>query len=304
MVASTIGGATSWFSYEELYEITDGFSPQNILGEGGFGCVYKGCLSDGREVAVKQLKVGSGQGEREFQAEVEIISRVHHRHLVSLVGYCISENQRLLVYDFVPNGTLESHLHGKRRPAMDWATRVKVAAGAAGGIAYLHEDCMNSSPTLGSHMSTATVVFHQARPLLAHAIETGEFGELPDPRLEDDYDDTEMFRMIEAAGACTRHSAAMRPRMGKVSITRSSHPIYFLISGVEKPCLLCSWLQVVRVLDSLSDVDLHNGVKPGQSEVFNVGRTADIRLFQRLAFGSQEFSSEYSQSNWSRQSDL
>ncbi|RWW85829.1 hypothetical protein BHE74_00005469 [Ensete ventricosum] len=133
MVASTIGGATSWFSYEELYEITDGFSPQNILGEGGFG----------REVAVKQLKVGSGQGEREFQAEVEIISRVHHRHLVSLVGYCISENQRLLVYDYVPNGTLESHLHaaGKRRPAMDWATRVKVAAGAAGGIAYLHEDC-------------------------------------------------------------------------------------------------------------------------------------------------------------------
>lgn len=111
-IASTMASSTSWFSYEEIYEITDGFSPQNVLGEGGFGCVYKGCLSDGREVAVKQLKVGSGQGEREFKAEVEIISRVHHRHLVSLVGYCISDNQRILVYDYVPNGTLESHLHG------------------------------------------------------------------------------------------------------------------------------------------------------------------------------------------------
>lgn len=113
-VASEAGivSAQSSFTYEELFEITKGFSLQNILGEGGFGCVYKGCLPNGRDVAVKQLKVGSGQGEREFKAEVEIISRVHHRHLVSLVGYCISENQRLLVYDFVPNSTLESHIHG------------------------------------------------------------------------------------------------------------------------------------------------------------------------------------------------
>ena len=103
-----------WFSYEELVEATDGFSSQNLLGEGGFGCVYKGLLEDGTEVAVKQLKIGGGQGEREFKAEVEIISRVHHRHLVSLVGYCISEHQRLLVYDFVPNDTLHYHLHGKR----------------------------------------------------------------------------------------------------------------------------------------------------------------------------------------------
>lgn len=65
-------------------------------------CVYKGWMLDGRLVAVKQLKLGSGQGEREFRAEVEIISRVHHRHLVSLVGYCIADNQRSLVYEFVP----------------------------------------------------------------------------------------------------------------------------------------------------------------------------------------------------------
>lgn len=105
-------GNCRYFTYEELYKITNGFSAQNLLGEGGFGSVYKGCLADGREVAVKKLKDGGGQGEREFQAEVEIISRVHHRHLVSLVGYCIADDQRLLVYDYVPNNTLHYHLHG------------------------------------------------------------------------------------------------------------------------------------------------------------------------------------------------
>lgn len=171
-------GNTKCFPYEELYQITNGLSRQNLLGEGGFGCVFKGCLSDGREVAVKQLKDGGGQGEREFQAEVEIISRVHHRHLVSLVGYCIAENQRLLVYDYVPNNTLHYHLYGMLtcilfmftacrlcyihyetkknvdfgfvfaapgRPVMGWGIRVKVAAGSARGIAYLHEDCNNHS---------------------------------------------------------------------------------------------------------------------------------------------------------------
>lgn len=100
------------FSYDTVKEITNAFSSQNVIGEGGFGCVYKGWLPDGKEVAVKQLKVGSGQGDREFRAEVEIISRVHHRHLVSLVGYCISEQQRVLIYEFVPNGNLHHHLHG------------------------------------------------------------------------------------------------------------------------------------------------------------------------------------------------
>ncbi|XP_022860279.1 proline-rich receptor-like protein kinase PERK1 [Olea europaea var. sylvestris] len=120
---------------------TDGFSNANLLGQGGFGYVHRGVLPNGKKVAVKQLKSGSGQGEREFQAEVEIISRVHHKHLVSLVGYCITGTQRLLVYEFVPNNTLEFHLHGKGRPTMYWPTRLKIALGAAKGLAYLNEDC-------------------------------------------------------------------------------------------------------------------------------------------------------------------
>lgn len=107
-----LGFSKSTFSYEELALATDGFSDANLLGQGGFGYVHKGVLPNGKEVAVKHLKAGSGQGEREFQAEVEIISRVHHKHLVSLVGYCMAGAQRMLVYEFVPNNTLEFHLHG------------------------------------------------------------------------------------------------------------------------------------------------------------------------------------------------
>ena len=119
-----LGFSKSSFSYDELAAATGGFASANVLGQGGFGYVYRGVLpGSGKEVAVKQLKAGSGQGEREFQAEVEIISRVHHRHLVSLVGYCIHGDQRLLVYEYVPNKTLELHLHGTRgsTPRLDLA---------------------------------------------------------------------------------------------------------------------------------------------------------------------------------------
>lgn len=108
----SLGLSKSTFSYDELAAATNGFAQERLLGQGGFGYVHKGILPNGKEIAVKSLKSGSGQGEREFQAEVEIISRVHHRHLVSLVGYCIAEGQRMLVYEFVPNNTLEYHLHG------------------------------------------------------------------------------------------------------------------------------------------------------------------------------------------------
>ncbi|OIV93754.1 hypothetical protein TanjilG_07657 [Lupinus angustifolius] len=129
------------FTYEELADATNNFANENIVGQGGFGYVHKGVLHNGKEVAVKSLKSGSGQGEREFQAEIDIISRVHHRHLVSLVGYCIWGGQRMLVYEYVQNQTLEHHLHGKGVPTMDWPTRMRIAVGSAKGLAYLHEDC-------------------------------------------------------------------------------------------------------------------------------------------------------------------
>ncbi|KAH1084647.1 hypothetical protein AAZX31_07G004100 [Glycine max] len=127
------------FSREELYVATDGF--YDVLGEGGFGHVYKGRLPNGKFVAVKKLKSGSQQGDREFQAEVEAISRVNHRYLVTLVGYCTSDDERMLVYEFVPNNTLKFHLHEKDKPSMDWSTRMKIALGSAKGFEYLHVYC-------------------------------------------------------------------------------------------------------------------------------------------------------------------
>ncbi|CAM0876519.1 unnamed protein product [Alopecurus aequalis] len=136
-----LGLGKGTFTYDELSAATGDFSQANLLGQGGFGYVHKGVLPSGKPVAVKQLKSGSGQGEREFQAEVDIISRVHHRHLVSLVGYCVAGASRMLVYEFVPNMTVEFHLHGKGLPPMTWATRLHIALGSARGLAYLHEDC-------------------------------------------------------------------------------------------------------------------------------------------------------------------
>ncbi|GJV20342.1 proline-rich receptor-like protein kinase PERK9 [Tanacetum coccineum] len=129
------------FTYEDLVEATNRSSPLNLLGSGGFGFVYKGYLASGTEVAVKELKIGGGQGERVFSAEVEIISRIHHLHLVLLVRYCVSENKRLLVYEYVPNNTLHFFLHVSEL-VLDWPTRVKVASSEARGIAYLHEDLL------------------------------------------------------------------------------------------------------------------------------------------------------------------
>lgn len=100
------------FSLSELEKATDKFSSKRVLGEGGFGRVYSGTFEDGAEVAVKMLTRDNQNGDREFIAEVEMLSRLHHRNLVKLIGICIEGRRRCLVYELVPNGSVESHLHG------------------------------------------------------------------------------------------------------------------------------------------------------------------------------------------------
>ncbi|WJX96526.1 hypothetical protein P8452_77722 [Trifolium repens] len=135
------------FSMNDIEKATDNFHASRILGEGGFGLVYSGVLGDGTKVAVKVLKRREDhQGDREFLAEVEMLSRLHHRNLVRLIGICAEEDSfRCLVYELIPNGSLESHLHGvdREKCTLDWGARMKIALGAARGLAYLHED---SSP--------------------------------------------------------------------------------------------------------------------------------------------------------------
>nr|XP_043615240.1 receptor-like serine/threonine-protein kinase ALE2 isoform X2 [Erigeron canadensis] len=137
-------GTAKIYSLREIERATDNFDSRRILGEGGFGVVYSGVLEDERNVAVKVLKRDDRQGSREFLAEVEMLSRLHHRNLVKLFGICTDAHFRCLVYELVPNGSVESHLHGiDKIVPLNWCARMKIALGAARGLAYLHED---SSP--------------------------------------------------------------------------------------------------------------------------------------------------------------
>ncbi|CAJ2634129.1 unnamed protein product [Trifolium pratense] len=130
-----------WFTLRDLEQATNCFSAQNVLGEGGYGVVYKGRLINGTEVAVKKLLNNLGQAEREFRVEVEAIGHVRHKHLVRLLGYCIEGVHRLLVYEYVNNGNLEQWLHGDkyRLGTLTWEARMKVILGTAKALAYLHE---------------------------------------------------------------------------------------------------------------------------------------------------------------------
>lgn len=105
-------GSAKTFSSSDIERATDYFNETRVLGEGGFGRVYSGVLEDGTKVAVKILKRDDQQGGREFLAEVEMLSRLHHRNLVKLIGICIEDRSRCLVYELIPNGSVESHLHG------------------------------------------------------------------------------------------------------------------------------------------------------------------------------------------------
>lgn len=106
-------GTAKVFGLTDVERATDNFDTSRILGEGGFGLVYSGVLDDGRKVAVKVLKRDDQQGSREFLAEVEMLSRLHHRNLVKLFGICTEDHCQCLIYELVPNGSVESHLHGK-----------------------------------------------------------------------------------------------------------------------------------------------------------------------------------------------
>ncbi|XP_033128670.1 probable LRR receptor-like serine/threonine-protein kinase At1g56140 [Brassica rapa] len=129
------------FSYSELKNATQDFNPSSKLGEGGFGSVYKGKLNDGREIAVKVLSVGSQHGKGQFVAEIVAISAVMHRNLVQLYGCCYEGDHRLLVYEYLPNGSLDQALFGGGKTLyLDWSTRFEICMGVARGLAYLHEE--------------------------------------------------------------------------------------------------------------------------------------------------------------------
>ncbi|KAI7754833.1 hypothetical protein M8C21_018926 [Ambrosia artemisiifolia] len=130
-----------WYTLRELEVATNGFSDENVIGEGGYGIVYSGVLADHTMVAVKNLLNNRGQAEKEFKVEVEAIGRVRHKNLVRLLGYCAEGAQRILVYEYVNNGNLEQWLHGDVGPIspLTWEIRMNIVLGTAKGLTYLHE---------------------------------------------------------------------------------------------------------------------------------------------------------------------
>lgn len=134
------GAGPRRFTFEELVSATNNFSNERKLGEGGFGAVYRGYLADlDMAVAVKKISRGSRQGKREYITEVKIISQLRHRYLVQLVGWYHDKGEFLLVYEFMPNGSLDSHLFDKKT-LLTWTSRYKIAQGLASAMLYLHEE--------------------------------------------------------------------------------------------------------------------------------------------------------------------
>jgi serine/threonine protein kinase len=158
MVKSTHGGGSNPYSLAKVIIATDNFKIQ--IGKGGFGPVYYGNLEDGQEVAIKVLDVKSSQGPSEFFNEVDVLSRVSHRNLVSLIGYCLEDNQQMLIYEYMHKGSLYDHLYGDSSTSaneqLDWTTRLHIALNASQGLEYLHSGC---NPSI-IHRDVKTSILH------------------------------------------------------------------------------------------------------------------------------------------------
>ncbi|KAJ6417358.1 hypothetical protein OIU84_003135 [Salix udensis] len=178
------------FTFRELATATKNFSNKNLIGEGGFGRVYKGLIAETNQVvAVKQLDRNGFQGNREFLVEVLMLSLLHHPNLVNMVGYCADGEQRILVYDYMVNGSLEDHLldlNPDKNP-LDWNTRIKIAHGAARGLEYLHESA--DPPHEFSFM---------------------------DPLLKGNYPLKGLYQALAVAAMCLQEEALTRPLMADV----------------------------------------------------------------------------------------
>ncbi|CAH2072035.1 unnamed protein product, partial [Thlaspi arvense] len=222
--------STRFLSYEELKEATSNFESASILGEGGFGKVYRGILADGTAVAIKKLTSGGPQGDREFQVEIDMLSRLHHRNLVKLVGYYSSRDssQHLLCYELVPNGSLEAWLHGnilstclasyiksKQYVAPEYAMtgHLLVKSDVYSYGVVLLELLTGRKPVDMSQPSGQENLVTWTRPVLR---DKDRLEELVDSRLEGRYPKEDFIRVCTIAAACVAPEASQRPTMGEV----------------------------------------------------------------------------------------
>lgn len=152
------------FDFTEILLATQNFDESLVIGRGGFGKVYKGNIINGSSVfvvAVKRLDSMSKQGSLEFWAEIEMLSKLHHCHLVSLIGYCNYEKEMILVYEYIPNGTLEDHLHKLGTP-MSWLQRLKICIGAGRGLDYLHTGTGIEFGVIHRDVKSSNILLHES----------------------------------------------------------------------------------------------------------------------------------------------
>ncbi|KAI4375263.1 hypothetical protein MLD38_013154 [Melastoma candidum] len=154
---ASVSGIAS-YNYRDIQKATQNFT--TILGQGSFGPVYKAVMATGETVAIKVLASDSRQGEREFQAEVSLLGRLHHRNLVNLLGYCIDKGQRILIYEFMSNGSLANHLYSRKERTLSWEERIQIALDIAHGIEYLHEGAV--PPVIHRDLKSANILLDQS----------------------------------------------------------------------------------------------------------------------------------------------
>ncbi|XP_076953937.1 calcium/calmodulin-regulated receptor-like kinase 2 [Bidens hawaiensis] len=142
------------YSYKDIQKATKNFT--TILGQGSFGPVYKATMPAGEVVAVKVLASDSKQGETEFQTEVSLLGRLHHRNLVNLVGYCVDKGQRMLIYEYMSNGSLASFLYNEEKHALNWQERLQIALDISHGIEYLHDGAV--PPVIHRDLKSANIL--------------------------------------------------------------------------------------------------------------------------------------------------
>nr|QEQ56113.1 kinase protein 2 [Hordeum vulgare] len=163
------------YSYKETTKATNNFS--TVIGKGGFGTVYKAQFSDGSIAAVKRMDKVSRQAEEEFCREMELLARLHHRHLVNLKGFCVERKERFLVYEYMENGSLKDHLHSSGTKALSWQTRLQIAMDVANALEYLHFFC--NPPLCHRDIKSSNILLDEnfvakvADFGLAHASRTG-----------------------------------------------------------------------------------------------------------------------------------
>ncbi|KHN01559.1 Cysteine-rich receptor-like protein kinase 26 [Glycine soja] len=216
------------FNFDTIRVATNEFDDSNKLGEGGFGAVYSGRLSNGQVIAVKRLSRDSGQGDIEFKSEVLLMAKLQHRNLVRLLGFCLEGRERLLVYEYVPNKSLDCFIFDPiKKTQLNWQRRYKIIEGIARGILYLHEDSRlriihrdlkASNILLDEEMHPKISDFGMARLVQAwRNWKNGTATNIVDPSLNDG-SQNEIMRCIHIALLCVQENVAKRPTMASIAL--------------------------------------------------------------------------------------